>query len=147
MRFMSFERNTEAVSPVIGVILMVAITVILAAVIGAYVFGMAPPAQAPDIHFSDLEATNDGNVSATVIGSGNVTLSSLKILVDNSEIAATSVYVNTVLGDSATYISGGDRITIATGQTWTIGQEIRVTITDIATGEPLADITLNARST
>ena len=37
---MKFE-NEEAVSPVIGVILMVAITVILAAVIAAFVFGMA----------------------------------------------------------------------------------------------------------
>ena len=35
------KKNEEAVSPVIGVILMVAITVILAAVIAAFVFGMA----------------------------------------------------------------------------------------------------------
>jgi len=34
-------KNDNAVSPVIGVILMVAITVILAAVIAAFVFGMA----------------------------------------------------------------------------------------------------------
>lgn len=33
-------KNEEAVSPVIGVILMVAITVILAAVIAAFVFGL-----------------------------------------------------------------------------------------------------------
>jgi len=39
---MKFLKDTEdAVSPVIGVILMVAITVILAAVIAAFVFGMA----------------------------------------------------------------------------------------------------------
>ena len=38
---MKFTKNDEAVSPVIGVILMVAITVILAAVIAAFVFGMA----------------------------------------------------------------------------------------------------------
>lgn len=38
---MKFIRNEEAVSPVIGVILMVAITVILAAVIAAFVFGLA----------------------------------------------------------------------------------------------------------
>ena len=36
----TFRKDEEAVSPVIGVILMVAITVILAAVIGAFVFGM-----------------------------------------------------------------------------------------------------------
>ncbi len=35
-----FTRDEDAVSPVIGVILMVAITVILAAVIAAFVFGM-----------------------------------------------------------------------------------------------------------
>ena len=33
-------KNDQAVSPVIGVILMVAITVILAAVIAAFVFGI-----------------------------------------------------------------------------------------------------------
>jgi len=38
---MALIRSDEAVSPVIGVILMVAITVILAAVIAAFVFGMA----------------------------------------------------------------------------------------------------------
>ncbi|KUG05661.1 hypothetical protein ASZ90_016914 [hydrocarbon metagenome] len=36
-----FRTDEEAVSPVIGVILMVAIVVILAAVIAAFVFGMA----------------------------------------------------------------------------------------------------------
>jgi len=35
------KGSEDAVSPVIGVILMVAITVILAAVIAAFVFGMA----------------------------------------------------------------------------------------------------------
>ncbi len=42
-----FRADEKAVSPVIGVILMVAITVILAAIIAAFVFGMAPPAMAP----------------------------------------------------------------------------------------------------
>ena len=39
-------RNEDAVSPVIGVILMVAITVILAAVIAAFVFGLGGSQQA-----------------------------------------------------------------------------------------------------
>lgn len=38
---MKFTRDEEGVSPVIGVILMVAITVILAAVIAVFVFGLA----------------------------------------------------------------------------------------------------------
>src|SRR3972149_60908 len=41
-----FKRDEDAVSPVIGVILMVAITVILAAVIAAFVFGLGGTQQA-----------------------------------------------------------------------------------------------------
>ena len=43
----NFMKREDAVSPVIGVILMVAITVILAAVIGAFVFGMDTPEVTP----------------------------------------------------------------------------------------------------
>jgi flagellin-like protein len=38
---MALTKNDEAVSPVIGVVLMVAVTVILAAVIASFVFGMS----------------------------------------------------------------------------------------------------------
>jgi flagellin-like protein len=61
---MAFMRtNEEAVSPVIGVILMVAITVILAAVIAAFVFGMAGNIQKTHI----VSLTAQRNSSAFVI--------------------------------------------------------------------------------
>src|SRR5574341_1826962 len=66
-----FRRDEEAVSPVIGVILMVAITVILAAVIAAFVFGLggstekAPTASVvvannPDTTGYDLKINHKG---------------------------------------------------------------------------------------
>ncbi len=67
---MKFGKNDEAVSPVIGVILMVAITVILAAVIAAFVFGMGPPVKAPQTQLkfsadtaSGLKISHDGGDS------------------------------------------------------------------------------------
>jgi flagellin-like protein len=68
---MNFEKNEEAVSPVIGVILMVAITVILAAVIAAFVFNLgggqekAPTASIvvannPDTTAYDLKLSHKG---------------------------------------------------------------------------------------
>jgi flagellin-like protein len=61
---MTFAKKTEeAVSPVIGVILMVAITVILAAVIAAFVFGMAGNIQRTHI----VSLTAQRNSSAFVI--------------------------------------------------------------------------------
>lgn len=41
MKHNTQNSNESAVSPVVGVILMIAITVIMAAVIGAFIFGMA----------------------------------------------------------------------------------------------------------
>ncbi|WP_407357188.1 type IV pilin [Methanolobus sp. WCC5] len=60
-----FLKGEDAVSPVIGVILMVAITVILAAVIAAFVFGMGPPEQAPQASLrasADTFTTNNTDV-------------------------------------------------------------------------------------
>ncbi len=59
---MKFNQNEEAVSPVIGVILMVAITVILAAVIAVFVFGMAD-----DIQSSHTVAATSKMVNSTAV--------------------------------------------------------------------------------
>jgi archaeal type IV pilus assembly protein PilA len=76
------RKNDEAVSPVIGVILMVAITVILAAVIAAFVFGMsgnisktkivAVTGQQPD--GNTITVTYQGGQDAGSFISGNVTV-------------------------------------------------------------------------
>ncbi|WP_048110871.1 type IV pilin [Methanoregula formicica] len=57
---MAFTKNDEAVSPVIGVILMVAITVILAAVIAAFVFGMAGNVQKTKVISTTVQRTASG---------------------------------------------------------------------------------------
>jgi len=61
MKFL--KEHEDAVSPVIGVILMVAITVILAAVIAAFVFGMAGTVQKT----KSVAATAKQTSSAVVI--------------------------------------------------------------------------------
>jgi flagellin-like protein len=68
MQFTQLLKDDDAVSPVIGVILMVAITVILAAVIGTFVLGLGDQVQqtAPNAQMSfdydgtDLTITHDG---------------------------------------------------------------------------------------
>ena len=72
MDFKKLFKNTHAVSPVIGVILMVAITVILAAAIGSSVFGQGPAESAPQAHL-DIKA-------AGITGSGGITaIASVKL--------------------------------------------------------------------
>jgi flagellin-like protein len=62
------KKNEEAVSPVIGVILMVAITVILAAVIAAFVFGMAGNIQKTKVVAATAQRPNATHVSITYNG-------------------------------------------------------------------------------
>ena len=62
------RKNDEAVSPVIGVILMVAITVILAAVIAAFVFGMSGNIQKTKVVAVRLTRTDATNVNAIFNG-------------------------------------------------------------------------------
>jgi flagellin-like protein len=59
MRLKNIVDDDSAVSPVIGVILMVAITVILAAVIASFVLGLGPSESAPQAQF-DFEVDNNG---------------------------------------------------------------------------------------
>lgn len=51
--------NNKAVSPVIGVVLMVAITVILAAAIGSSVFGQGPAKSAPQANIDIIVVDSD----------------------------------------------------------------------------------------
>jgi len=70
MQFKQFFADDDAVSPVIGVILMVAITVILAAVIGTFVLGLGeqvqstPPSTQITFEYTDaddeLQMTSEG---------------------------------------------------------------------------------------
>ena len=62
------RNNEEAVSPVIGVILMVAITVILAAVIAAFVFGMAGNIQKTKVVAATEQRVNASYVTVTYQG-------------------------------------------------------------------------------
>jgi flagellin-like protein len=72
---MAFTKNDDAVSPVIGVILMVAITVILAAVIAAFVFGMAGNISKTKI--VEVTAQRTGPTTVTVVYEGGQDAGSL----------------------------------------------------------------------
>jgi len=81
------DDDDRGVSPVIGVILMVAITVILAAVIASFVLGFGDQVSENVQAGADISQTNDGNASVTWISEGtaaslNVTASSTDVQVE-----------------------------------------------------------------
>ena len=90
MNFKQLFTEDRAVSPVIGVILMVAITVILAAVIGTFVLGLgdqvsqsAPQAQ---FTFEFTDGASNETISVTHDGGDAVEADQLSINVAGTEI-------------------------------------------------------------
>lgn len=71
---MKFMTNEEGVSPVIGVILMVAITVILAAVISVFVFGLAGDLESSSQKDVTIKTgtNDDGDITFTIFAGKNV---------------------------------------------------------------------------
>lgn len=71
MQVTKLLREDDAVSPVIGVILMVAVTVILAAVIGAFVLNIGGPQEAPPQNGFDFGYSNGGSLVEVTHGGGS----------------------------------------------------------------------------
>jgi len=91
----NFNNETEeAVSPVIGVILMVAITVILAAVVGLFVFGMTD--DVPETKMVQVTSKMNGTgVDFTIMGgSGASSLSNISSNLKNSTGKVELLFVN-----------------------------------------------------
>ncbi len=109
MKKMKQYRNDEAVSPVIGVILMVAITVILAAVIAAFVFGMAGNvSKTKNVAFTASKGTSN---TITVTNNGGQDVTSLNNPVSINLNGA----VPTLIGSSTFSINGTGNTTQFTG--------------------------------
>jgi flagellin-like protein len=139
MNLRNILTDDDAVSPVIGVILMVAITVILAAVIGTFVLGLGGSVQqtAPQASFTfdfDQSGTSS-DFSTNPSGSSEGTLTIThdggdSVEADRVSVAGSSVEGSTVsvTGGSAPFSSGD---TISAGNSMDIGisnsDTIRVT--------------------
>jgi len=106
--------DDRGVSPVIGVILMVAITVILAAVIGGFVLGLGGDLQsAPQAQIS-IEAGNSGTIVVSHEGGDAMEASDLRIAGDASGDFETVTGFNGEfsVGDSASWSPGTGEYTI-----------------------------------
>ncbi|MDR5673102.1 type IV pilin N-terminal domain-containing protein [Halalkaliarchaeum sp. AArc-GB] len=112
MQLKQFIGDREAVSPVIGVILMVAITVILAAVIGTFVLGLGDQVgdTAPNANW-DVDVDDDGDVTFTHNGGESVNSDNLYLNDDDGSEAVENDNLSgdLVVGDT---LSAGDSVSL-----------------------------------
>jgi flagellin-like protein len=102
---MALRKNEKGVSPVIGVILMVAITVILAAVIASFVFGLSGTMQRKYVIGFTVTGVNSSYVTVRYEGGpDHAYVESCKAMVNGN--VKESVTTNTVGAVSPISISG-----------------------------------------
>ncbi len=111
---MKLEKNEEAVSPVIGVILMVAITVILAAVIAAFVFGMGPPQHAPQASLVVSSATaSNRNITIVHNGGDSIDLYHTRAIIDGINASQHNIITTlNATGAGVQFFAAGDNLII-----------------------------------
>jgi len=132
MQLNELFADDDAVSPVIGVILMVAITVILAAVIASFVLGLGNQAQqgAPTAtigfdyeQIDENSGTNYGALAVSHDGGDSVSNDELYIRgsgFNGSDIHGTSVPASGISDDLETYVrnNGGPQIHHTSADSW-----------------------------
>jgi len=117
MQLKELLTEDRAVSPVIGVILMVAITVILAAVIGTFVLGLGDQVSENAPQASLSFDFNTSNTSSTITHEGGETLEASNIGVegDDGGVSGSPAFSGTIsAGDSAIYsgVAKGETIRV-----------------------------------
>jgi flagellin-like protein len=96
----AFKQNDEAVSPVIGVILMVAITVVLAAVVFVLVSNLGGDSNtAPAISWNKNESQDTLSV---VTASSNADWSNLEIMCSSTTVLTVTLNLNGAEADAST---------------------------------------------
>jgi flagellin-like protein len=152
MKLKQLFADDDAVSPVIGVILMVAITVILAAVIGTFVLGLGENLQNPSPTtsmsisdgsgpYADSDATSEALDWFVMSHDGGDELKAedLKIVVRDASDDSVVLSWNDVTSTQSGGIIQLNGNQIAVGDTVVAGDSLAIHTTDDEANEPLTD--------
>jgi FlaG/FlaF family flagellin (archaellin) len=136
MELRALYRDDDAVSSVLGVVLMVAVTIILAAVIGTFVLGIgseltdASPSTSWEIE-PNLDGTGSDNGTVLILhgGGDDVEKSTLEVTVDGKTVFedGENVSVNYKLNDNwGDPVTSGDRLVIEENNNDLEGTVVRI---------------------
>ena len=135
-------KNDMAVSPVIGVVLMVAITVILAAAIGSSVFGQSPSKSAPQANinakFTNYTGSIPHNITIEHLGGDSISWSSAQVRFYNANGLQVSIDNSSI---STGYFNVGDVTSININDATNVSQNslYNVKIVDSVTNQLICD--------
>ena len=144
-------KDRKGVSPVVGVMLMLIVTVILAAAVNAYTNSVSVKKPTPVAQFDAKASYSSGNITLNMISGDTLYKDDIAIRIETSH-PLTSGYVKKVIFvPNITYVSPGGTILLPfykgvwngqkcayiAGLSIYVGQPFTVTIIDKDTGNPI----------
>lgn len=142
-------KNEEAVSPVIGVILMVVITVIVAAILAVFAFGIGAPVKAPETKLRFVADSGTDNFRIYHDGGDTLIGNDTRITIRNAITDAAVIYTN-----AGTYSVSDENVALFTNSSTLVagrvyyngtmtgpaaGDILRVVVMDVPTGQLISD--------
>lgn len=133
-------KNERGISPIVGTILLIAITVSLAAVVAVIVGRLGAPTPAPSVVLAvSAENKGSGNMITLTIkhrGGDSIKSTELKVWAEDNTGALTDVTANVTWGDGTEPFSAGEEGVgdYTYGATPTVGDYIKVRVVHIPTG-------------
>jgi flagellin-like protein len=138
---MALMNNDNAVSPVIGTILMVAVTVILAAVIAAFVFGMPTNIQKAKLMGSSvqMEKIEGAMLLSYYGGPDDITLTMINITAPNGSVWYTSstngaLTISTATSPAPVKPDIGATLKLNPAPDWPVGQKRVLAVASFSDG-------------
>lgn len=106
--------NEKAVSPVIGVMLMIVVTVILAAVVSSYAGSMSTQDQAPQASLKASASWTDGHIALEHLGGDVLTKSNIQIEIASGAplVSGYANMTNVTFSPQSGYLRPGDNAQI-----------------------------------
>ena len=140
----SRSRSKRGVSPVIGVILMVAATIVIAGVVMGMLGGFKAPTVAPTVQLS-AEASANNTIKFTHVGGDRVPIADMTVAVTNTTTGGGyegGLTLQQATGDGDAAFEPGEVFTITTTTTGTkftkgTGHRFDITIIHVPTGKAM----------
>ena len=123
---MILKKKEDAVSPVIGVMLMLVVTIVIAAVVAAFASGMGGDVEAAPAAVLDIDVYCDGKVKITHLSGEN--LVTKDVTVKLQEVESGNSLGSTVSLSGDPYFTPGSTTTVSTGATLTANTFVTVNV-------------------
>ena len=129
MTVMKKSNKEDAVSPVIGVMLMLVVTIVIAAVVAAFASGLGTDMESAPTVVLDATVYSDGKVKLTSLSGDNVVLSSMSVRVQKEDGSqAGNAATPAISGTSTSFLSPGLTAVASTGASLTTGSYVTVLV-------------------